>query len=83
MYKYKFGITGTTMYGHYNAFVVYKLNDGRFNVYKHTFTDSTIYDRSNEWPKKTYEKYSTQLARKSEPQIFDSMPKRSFFRRAF
>lgn len=83
MYKYDYGITGTTMYGHYNAYVIYKLKDGRFKVYKHTFTDSTLYDRSREWPQKTYEKLSTQMARKSEPNIFESMPKKDFFWRAF
>lgn len=85
MYRISTGITKTSMYGHYNAYAVYKLANGKYKVYRHTFTDSTLYDAyKNDWSAIRCEREALKLSRTdTNPVIVDDPPSFNMVSRAF
>lgn len=86
MTRYDTGITRTTMYGHYNAYAIYKLENGKWKTYKWTFTDSEFFDKwnSDKWSEKRKEKEALKKARNDLwPKISDERPDYRYLGRAF
>ena len=86
MIRRETGICKTSMYGHYNAYAVYKLKNGKYKIFKYTFTDSMFYDKwnSDDWNLKRREKEALKKARLDpQPSILDDRPDWHYLARPF